>query len=106
MLTVALQQLEVEPQSQLNDTRMAAEDQIGPVEVSRADRNQVGSRSARLACSFNAVDRTRNELGMVERVEHIDSELDLHPFTDPEVLEDREVQVVDDRKRNRVSSRV
>lgn len=84
----ALQQLEVEPQGQLNDSRVAAEDLVRPVEISCSNSNEIGRRSACLPDSFNAVDRARNELGMVECVEHIDSELNLRTFCNSEVLED------------------
>ena len=82
--------LEVEAQRQLDDARVAAVHQVGPVEDTSAALNvvDVSRRPLRDADRLRAVNRTRRELRVVEGVEEIGAQLDGLAFRDIEVLED------------------
>src|SRR5262249_20191684 len=85
---------------------MAGEDLIGTVEeTTTAHRDEVRHRSAGLTGGLNAIDRARDELRVVKSIVHVRAKLNLYVFIDREVLEDREIQVVDARQLQRVASR-
>ncbi len=43
---------------------------------------------------------------MVERIEHVDSKLQFHRLSNPEVLADREIEITDSGKLKSISPRV
>src|SRR5262249_28965451 len=96
--------LEIKPQGQLNDPGMAAKGLIRLIELRRSCLKQTQHRGLRR--KLYPVYGSRKELGVIEGIVQIDSELDLLPFTDTEVLEDREVQVVNAWHLERVSTAI
>src|SRR5262249_9094992 len=95
---------EIKPQRQLNEARVTAEGLIGLIELSRSSLEQ--AQHSGLRSQLDPVYRTGYELRVVERIVEVDAELNLHRFPDPEVLEDREVEVIDSRQLQRVATAV
>src|SRR5215469_18388676 len=83
---------------------MTAEGLIRLIELSRSGLEQAKHRGLR--SQLDPVYRTGNELRVVKGIVEIDSELDLHRFPEPEVLEDREVEVIDSRQLQCVSTAI
>ena len=98
-----LLELEVQPQRHLNDAWVAAEDLVRLVERRPSDR--VDIRDARRSDWDNSIWRAGDVLPMVESIEEIRAELKLPAFSQLEVLEDREVEVLDARQRQGVAAR-
>ena len=87
--------LEVKTQRHLDDARVAAKNLIRMQEVSCQRCDLIQRRQARRVYRIDRVYRSRNVLRVIESVEEISAELDLLRFAEPEVLEQRNVEVVD-----------
>src|SRR6185295_7884015 len=96
-LKQSFQQLEVKSQRYLNDTRVAAQDLVRMQEVGRQWRDLIQRRQARRVYRIDRVYRSRNVLRVIESIEEISAELDLLRFAEPEVLDQRNVEVVNRR---------
>src|SRR5215831_3500199 len=83
---------------------MAAEGLIRLIELRGSGLEQAQHR--RLRRKLYPVYRSGNELGVIESIVKVDAELDLLPLTDTEVLEDREIKVVNARHLERVSTAI
>ena len=77
---------EIEPQRQLNNARMATESLIRLIELSGSSFEQ--AQHCRLRGELYSVYGSRYELRVIEGVVEINTELELLPFRNPEVLED------------------
>ena len=89
--------LEVKAQRHLDDARVAAKYLVRMQEVARQGRDLIQRRQASSANGIHGVDRSRNVLRVIESVEEISAELDFLRFAEPEVLEQRNVEVVNRR---------
>src|SRR5262249_32257768 len=77
---------EIEPQRQLHDARMATESLLRFIELSGSSFEQ--AQHCRLRGELYSVYGSRYELRVIEGVVEINTELELLPFRNPEVLED------------------
>src|SRR5437763_5738435 len=91
------QQLEVEPERQLDDARVAAEDLVRVQEVRRNRGDRVESCHARGGNRVHRVHGTCDVLRVVEGVEEVGAELNPSGLAELDVLEERDVEVVDAR---------
>ena len=85
---------------------MAAEDLIGTIEERRAkaDSEQRRCWTACLCRGLNTVDRARDVLRVVKGVVKVRAELQFHFFIELEILEDREIEVVNAGQLQRIAA--
>src|ERR1044072_3564005 len=87
--------LEIKPRRKLNHPRIAAQYRGWIQKIESEWCHLIQSCQTRRTNRIHAIHGTRHILRMIERVEEISANLEVFRFADPEVLEDRKIEIVD-----------